>query len=44
MNSYLNKVILCIGTVECVGDSLGPLVGENLYNKINKKIFIFWVI
>ena len=38
----MNKVILCIGTSKCIGDSLGPLVGENLYNKINKSnIYIF---
>lgn len=38
----MNKIILCIGTSKCIGDSLGPLVGENLYNEINKSnIYIF---
>ncbi len=29
-------VILCIGTDRCTGDSLGPLIGYKLQNKINK--------
>ena len=38
----MNKVIICIGTSKCIGDSLGPLVGENLYNRINKSnIYVF---
>ena len=42
MKKEINKVILCIGTSKCVGDSLGPIVGENLYKKINKSnIYIF---
>lgn len=36
MENKLNTVILCIGTSKCTGDSLGPLVGEYLYNRINK--------
>lgn len=32
-NSY-NKVFLCIGTSRCIGDSLGPRVGEILSKKI----------
>lgn len=40
-NNNLKKVILCIGTSKCIGDSLGPLVGESLYKKINSSnIFI----
>lgn len=31
-----NKVFLCIGTTKCVGDSLGPRVGEILSKKIKK--------
>ena len=42
MNKKVNKIILCIGTSECIGDSLGPLVGQNLYKKINKSnVYIF---
>ena len=42
MNKEINKVILCIGTSKCVGDSLGPIVGEILCKKINKSnIYIF---
>ena len=42
MNNNLNKTILCIGTSKCIGDSLGPFVGENLYNRINKSnVYIF---
>lgn len=38
----LNKVVLCIGTSKCIGDSLGPMVGENLCRKINKaNIYVF---
>ena len=38
----LNKVVLCIGTSKCMGDSLGPMVGENLCSKINKaNIYVF---
>ena len=38
----MNKVILCIGTSKCIGDSLGPLVGEDLYSKVNQSnIYIF---
>ncbi|WP_099192004.1 spore protease YyaC [Tepidibacter mesophilus] len=29
-------IILCIGTDRCTGDSLGPLIGYKLQNKINK--------
>ena len=42
MNRNLNKIILCIGTSDCIGDSLGPMVGEHLYNNINKSnIYIY---
>ena len=32
----MDKIILCIGTSKCIGDSLGPIVGEYLYNNIKK--------
>lgn len=32
-NKY-TKVFLCVGTNKCIGDSLGPCVGEILSNKI----------
>ncbi len=36
------KVFLCIGTTKCIGDSLGPMVGEKLSSILEKKdIFIF---
>ena len=42
MNKNLNKIILCIGTSKCIGDSMGPMVGEYLYNNINKKgIYVY---
>lgn len=31
-----NKVFLCIGTNKCIGDSLGPRIGEILNEKIYK--------
>ena len=38
----MNKVFLCVGTSKCIGDSLGPIVGENLNNKINKSdVYVF---
>ena len=34
---YVNKVFLCIGTTECIGDSIGPRVGEILNQNIGNK-------
>ena len=31
-----NKVFLCIGTNKCIGDSLGPRIGEILNEKLYK--------
>lgn len=31
-----DKILLCVGTRNCIGDSLGPLVGEILLNKLKK--------
>ena len=36
------KVFLCVGTNNCIGDSLGPRVGEKLFKRIKKNdIYIF---
>lgn len=38
----MDKIILCIGTSKCIGDSLGPIVGEYLYNNIKKSnVYVF---
>ena len=37
LNNKQNKVFLCIGSSLCVGDSLGPRVGEILSANINSK-------
>lgn len=34
IHSNYKKVFLCIGTNKCIGDSLGPKVGQILYNKL----------
>lgn len=34
---YVNKVFLCIGTTECIGDSIGPRVGAILNQNIENK-------
>lgn len=38
---YNNIVVLCIGTDRVTGDSLGPLIGYKLKNRINKKAIVF---
>ena len=36
-----NKVFLCIGTNKCIGDSLGPKIGEILNEKLyNNNIYV----
>ena len=42
-NNYnYQKVFLCVGTNKCIGDSLGPRVGEILLRKIKQNnIYIF---
>lgn len=32
-----NRILLCIGTKNCIGDSLGPLVGEILKKQLREK-------
>ncbi len=32
-----SKILLCIGSKNCIGDSLGPLVGEMLAKKLKEK-------
>lgn len=32
-----NRVLLCVGSNKCVGDSLGPLVGEILSRQLKEK-------
>lgn len=34
---HVNKIFLCIGTTECIGDSIGPRVGEILNQNIGSK-------
>ena len=34
INNNYQKVFLCVGTNKCIGDSLGPRVGEILLRKI----------
>lgn len=36
LQKEINYIFLCIGTEKIVGDSYGPLVGEKLYNNLNK--------
>ncbi len=36
-NNFSNIIFVCIGTNKIVGDSFGPLVGENLKNRIQNK-------
>lgn len=36
-NDFSNIVFVCIGTDKIIGDSFGPLVGENLKNKIESE-------
>ena len=33
-NNYSDLVIVCIGTDRCTGDSLGPLIGYNILNRL----------
>lgn len=43
-NNFSEIVFLCVGTNKIVGDMIGPIVGENLKNKIKhdkKKIYIY---
>ena len=42
--NYTNVVILCIGTIKIVGDSVGPLIGENIKNMENKYIQVYGTI
>ena len=42
IHNKTNKVVLCVGTSKCIGDSLGPKVGQILSEKINKKdVYVF---
>ena len=38
---YSNVIILCIGTKRIVGDSVGPLIGENIKYLENEYIKIY---
>ncbi|MCK8824544.1 spore protease YyaC [Fuchsiella alkaliacetigena] len=40
-NRYQEIVILCIGTDRSTGDSLGPLIGNNLNKSISAKVPVF---
>ena len=40
MHNCYPKIFLCIGSSKCIGDSLGPKVGEILSKKINN-IYVF---
>lgn len=33
-SSYSDLIIVCIGTDRCTGDSLGPLIGYNILNRL----------
>ena len=37
---FTEIIILCVGTNKIIGDMIGPIVGEELKNKINKKEII----
>ena len=41
---YSNVIILCIGTKKVLGDSVGPLVGENIKYLEKEKIKIYGVL
>ena len=41
---YSNVIILCIGTKKVLGDSVGPLVGENIKYLENEYIKIYGVL
>ena len=36
-----NAVIVCVGTDLVVGDSLGPIIGSNLFEKLNGKAYVY---